>query len=381
MLAKITKRLVDGLPAGGMVWDTGLKGFGVRRQREGAFYCLRYRLNSLQYYRSIGRHGSPWTADEAREKAKRMLGEVAGGKHPANETAKLRDAETFGHEIERYLSRRKPGMKPRSFEEIERHLTAHAKPLHRARLPEIDRRTIALRLAEIETYSGPVARNRVRSSLSAFFSWCVKEGLIEANPVAGTAKADEGGSRERVLTEAELRSIWRALGDDDYGTIVRLLVLTAQRREEIGGLRWSEIDLDAGLIVLPPERTKNRREHSLPMSPQVRAILSARPRNGREFVFGIGKGSFSGWSDAKAALDERCGVEGFRTHDIRRSVATGMADKLGVLPHIIEAILNHVSGHKASVAGIYNRAQYLEPMRAALCAWADYIDRLAVRSQ
>jgi integrase len=374
MLAKITKRLVDGLEAGSLIWDTGLIGFGVRRQRDGAFYCLRYRLNGLQYYKSIGRHGSPWTPDTARAKAKRMLGEIAGGKHPADEQTKLRDAETFGHEVERYLTRRKPSLKPRSFDEIERHLLAHAKPLHRSRLAEIDRRAIALRLAEIEQASGTVARNRVRSSLSAFFSWCIHEGLTEINPVAGTAKADEGGSRDRVLTEVELRSIWQALGQDDFGAIVRLLILTAQRREEIGGLQWPEIEWDRGLIVLPPERTKNRRQHELPMSPQVRGILERRPRQpGRGFVFGIGNGGFSGWSDAKAALDAASGVSEFRLHDLRRTAATIMADLLGVLPHIVEAILNHSSGHKAGVAGIYNRARYEGEMRAALERWAAHI--------
>src|SRR5262249_53752700 len=110
--------------------------------------------------------------------------------------------------------------------------------------------TIALRLAEVETASGPTARNRVRASLSAFFNWAVREGLLDGNPVTGTARADERGSRDRVLTQAELAELWAALPQGDFGEILRLLILTGQRREEIGGLRWSEVDLDAGLIVL-----------------------------------------------------------------------------------------------------------------------------------
>jgi integrase len=167
--------------------------------------------------------------------------------------------ESFGSEVERYLERKRAVMKPRAFQEVERHLMNHAKPLHRSALADIDRRTIALRLAEIETASGPVARNRVRSSLSAFFSWTIKEGLLDINPVAGTAKVDEGGSRERVLSDAELLEVWAALGEAQFGDIVRLLALTAQRREEIGGLSWTEIDLDRALITLPPVRTKNTR--------------------------------------------------------------------------------------------------------------------------
>src|SRR5262245_7905630 len=125
---------------------------------------------------------------------------------------------------------------------------------------------IAIRLAEIEAGSGPAARNRVRSSLSAFFNFAVREGLIEVNPVAGTGKADELRSRDRLLSQPELTAVLSALGEDQFGDIVRLLVLTGQRRDEIGGLRWSEVDFDRGLIVLPPARTKNKRLHELPLS-------------------------------------------------------------------------------------------------------------------
>jgi integrase len=388
-LAKIIKTAIEQLQPGELIWDADhrevVKGFGARRQRDGVFYCLRYRLNGLQYYKSIGRHGSPWTPDTARAKAKQMLGEVARGKHPHEDQAKLRDAETFGSEAERFLSRRQGAMKPRAYAEIERHLLIHAKPLHRARLAEIDRRAIALRLAEIETASGPAARNRVRSTLSAFFNWAVKEGLLEINVVAGTAKADEGGSRERVLSAAELSEVWNALGEDQFSEIVRLLILTAQRREEIGSLRRSEIDWDRGLIVLPAERTKNRRLHELPLSSAVRSILERQPSrknddgSGRDLIFGYGNGGFSGWSNCKAVLDKRI-VEArkgkplaWRLHDLRRTAATVMGDRLGVLPHIIETILNHVSGHRAGVAGIYNRARYEAEMRATLERWAEHI--------
>ena len=296
----------------------------------------------------------------------------------------MRTAETLGGELTRYLSRKRAAMKPRAFAEVERHLMNHAKPLHRLRLGEIDRRSVALRLAEIEEASGPIARNRVRSSLSAFFAWAVTEGFVETNPVVGTAKAEEGGGRERVLSPAELAEIWTALEDDQFGDIVRLLVLTGQRREEIGGLRWSEVDFERGLIVLPPARTKNRRLHEIPFSPLAQAILKRQPRR-RYFIFGIGKGGFSGWSDCKARLDQRVlaarqetnakakPLADWRLHDLRRTAATQMAE-LGVLPHIIEAVLNHVSGHRAGVAGIYNRARYEGEMRRALGRWEHHVE-------
>jgi integrase len=373
MLGKITKATVERLPLNQVMWDTGLNGFGARRQLRHVHYLLRYRLNGRQRFATIGRHGSPWTPDTARTEARRLLGLVASKSDPANE--RVRPVETFSAEVERYLARKRPSLKPRSFEEVQRHLMAHAKPLHRLRLAEIDRRTIALRLAEIEQASGSVARNRVRSSLSAFFAFAIREGLLEVNPVAGTGKADEGNGRERTLTEAELTTVLRALGQDQFSDIVRLLILTGQRREEIGGLRWSEVDFERNLIVLPPDRTKNRRQHELPISTQVRAVLERQPRrNGRDLVFGVGAGGYSGWSDSKADLDARAKLKAdWRLHDLRRTAATMMAE-LSVLPHIIEAILNHVSGHRAGVAEIYNRARYETEMRQALQRWGDHID-------
>jgi integrase len=386
---KITKTTVEHLEGGEWIWDASVKGFGARRQRDGVFYYLRYRQGGAQRMKSIGRHGSPWTPDTARRQATAALGKVATGIDPFAEQAQARAAETFGAEVSRYLERKRPVMKPRSFEEVERHLTNHAGPLAKLRLAEIDRRSIAVRLAKIEEERGPVARNRVRSTLLAFFAWAITEGFIENNPVAGTGKADEGGSRERVLTEAELAELWAALGDDQFGDIVRLLVLTAQRREEIGGLLWSEVDLKRGLLVWQPERTKNKRQHELPLSPAARTILERQPwRKGRDLVFGHGAGPFSGWSDCKARLD-KCLLEvrqatnskakplpDWRLHDLRRTAATIMADRLGVLPHIIEAVLNHVSGHRAGVAGVYNRARYAAEMRDALDRWAAHLSAL-----
>ena len=390
MLGKITRTAVERLqPDSGWLWDIEVKGLGARRQVDGVFYYLRYRLGGVQRVKSIGRHGSPWTPDTARTKAKEKLGKAAAGADPFAEEAKVRNAETFGGEVTRYLARKRAVMKPRAFAEVERHLMNHAKPLHRMRLGEIDRRTIALRLAEIEEASGPVARNRVRSSLSALFAWAITEGFIETNPVTGTAKAEEGSGRERVLSPTELAEVWAALEDDQFGDIVRLLILTGQRREEIGGLCWSEVDFKRGLIVLPPARTKNKRLHEIPLSPLALAILKRQPRR-RELVFGIGKGGFSGWSDCKEGLDQRLfaarreanpkakPLVEWRLHDLRRTAATQMAE-FGVLPHIIEAVLNHVSGHRAGVAGVYNRAKYEGEMREALERWAQHVE--AITSQ
>src|SRR5215831_11782590 len=256
MLGKITKTTVERLPLNAVLWDQSLVGFGARRQRRYVHYLLRYRLNGHQRFHTIGRHGM-WTPGSARTEAKRLLGLVASKIDPASE--RVRPAETLGAEIERYLDRKRPSIKSRTITEVERHLLHHSKPLHRLRLAEIDRRTIALRLAQIEQGSGPGARNRVRSSLSAFFAFAIREGLIDSNPVSGTGKADEGPSRDRTLTHAELTALLNALNADPphtggrgrphlglgpFSDIIRLLVLTGQRRAEIGGLRWSEVDFE-----------------------------------------------------------------------------------------------------------------------------------------
>jgi integrase len=353
----------------GWLWDTSVVGFGARRQRNGVFYYLRYRHAGSQRMQSIGRHGSPWTPDTARVEARRLLGVVAGGDDPF---AQAMAGEGFGAAVQRYLQRKQRALKPRGYVEVVRYLTKSAEPLHRLSLGDIDRRTIAALLAQIEEANGPVARNRCRSALSSFFSWTVTEGLLDINPVQGTAKVDEAGGRERVLTNDELRKLWAALRDDSFGDIIRLLVLTGQRRNEIGKLQWSEIDFARKLIVLPAERTKNSRQHELPLSSQALEILQRRDR-ADSFVFD----GFGSWAHAKEALDKRLGIAPFRLHDLRRTSATGIAE-LGVQPHVIESVLNHVSGHKAGVAGIYNRSKLIEPMRSALQLWADHVDQITL---
>jgi integrase len=401
MLGKITKANVERLQPGECLWDADhrevVKGFGARRQGEGICYYVRYRQHGKQKFKKIGRHGH-LTPDQARAVAKDKLGKAAIGVDPFAAEAKARAAasspapETFGNEAKRYLERKRLAMKPRAYLEVERYLMNYAEPLCRLKLSEIDKRVIARLLDKIETESGPVAHNRARSSLSAFFAWTITKGFLETNPVAGTGKANEGPSRSRVLSRAELAEVWgAACGAGDFGDIVRLLILTGQRREEIGSLRWSEIDFDRGLIVLPPERTKNKRLHEIPLSPQARAILElraqrvassphpsrAKPNDG--LIFG-GAAGFSGWSGAKGKLDAALAqrakpMPDWRLHDLRRTAATGMAE-LGVLPHIIEAVLNHVSGHKGGVAGIYNRSRYTEPMRDALERWGEHVETI-----
>jgi integrase len=351
--------------------DTAVTGFAARRQTNGVFYYIRYRHNGTQIVKSIGRQGA-LTPDTARAKAKQLLGVVAGGTDPF---ARAISGEGFTRALDRYLERKRGTLKPITFTETERYLRNHCSPLHRLRLDQIDRRKIAALLGDIETTCGPASRNRARSVLSTLFSWCISEGLLEVNPVAGTAKATENGSRERVLTTEELRTLWRALGEDKFSDIVRLLLLTGMRRNEIGKLQWSEIDLAHKQITLAPERTKNGREFTLPLSSQALAIIERQPRrNSSAFLFSDVQG-FKNWDAAKQALDAGLRIAPWRIHDLRRTCATQMAE-LGIFPHIIECAINHVSGHKAGVAGTYNRSKMSDAVRDALQRWADHISEL-----
>jgi integrase len=204
------------------------------------------------------------------------------------------------------------------------------------------------------------------------------------NPVAVTENPDEAVSRDLVLSDVELAQVWRAAGDDNFGKVTRLLILTGCRREEIGGLKWSEIDRNAGTITLPSERVKNRREHILPITPLAMAIIDSVPQIvGRDHVFGDRSATgLTGWDAARKALDVQLVGKltgksvGWRPHDLRRSVATNLIERLDIEPHIVEAILNHHSGHRSGVAGIYNRSRYTRRIRSALTLWDDHLRSL-----
>ena len=317
--------------------------------------------------------------DRARALAAQLHAKVKLGSDPAGDKAEsqARSGETFEACMKLYLERRRnePKLRSSTYREIERHLVRNLKALHGLRIDKVDRRAIAIELARLTTETGPVQANRTRGSLVKFLNWCAGEGFIDANPATFTNKNPERG-RDRVLTDAELRKIWSALPDGDFGEIVKLLALTAARANEIALLRWSEIDFERGVIALPASRTKNHRAHFIPIGATVRTILEARPQHdGRDFVFGRDRdqaSGFSGWSQSKRRLDAAVKIPAWVIHDIRRAVATGMGE-LGIQPHIVESVLGHVSGHKAGVAGRYNKSQYEADKTTALARWDQHI--------
>jgi integrase len=173
--------------------------------------------------------------------------------------------------------------------------------------------------------------------------------------------------------------VWRAAGDDDFGRIVKLLALTGQRRTEVGGMRWSEIDLGGSTWVIPKERSKNKREHKVPLAELALNVIRAVPTVVcRDLLFGARTDrGFTSWNEHKRKLDARLGdqVRPWTLHDLRRTFCTRLAD-LGVLPHVIEVAVNHQSGHKRGPAGIYNRSKYAAAVQKAVSLWDRHVTAL-----
>jgi integrase len=361
-------------------FDDEISGFGYRLRKGAGGKVLRswvcqYRHGGSSRRLLLGA-ATVLGAEQARIMAKKALGRVANGGDPQADRLDRRgkDRHTLKATVADYLAIKQPEVRPRTYTELVRYLTGpYFKPLHSLALDQITRKDVASRLNRITLESSSIVAGRARATLSAFYVWAMQAGIVEANPVIGTAKPKESPSRDRVLSDAELAAIWKACGDDDHGRCIKLLVLTGCRRQEIGGIAFPEINFEQGTWTLPASRSKNKRAHTLPLLPAMRAIIEAVPRMAsRDQLFGQRANGLTAWSRGKPELDWRSGVKNWTTHDIRRSVATRMAD-IGIAPHIIEQILNHQSGHKAGPAGIYNRSNYEREVRAALALWHDHV--------
>lgn len=365
-------------------WDSELKGFGYRLRAGAGGKVLR---SWVAQYRRAGAtrrvllgSAAVLTAAQARIAAGKILAAVVLGQDPQADRTDRRgkDQHSFRAVVDEYLAAKQATLRPRSHYEFKRYLAGplYFKQLHPMPIDTVSRKDIAARLVAITRQSGEVTAAHTRTVISAFFAWCMQMGYVEHNPVNGVIKPQDSKGRSRVLTDQELAAIWNACGDDEHGRIVRLLMLSGCRRQEIGGMAFSELDDERGVLAIPAERSKNGLEHMLWLPPLAWQIIEVVPRMAnRDQLFGArtAKG-FTAWADAKAALDRKLGtsVAPFVLHDIRRSVATGMAN-IGVQPHVIEQILNHVSGHKSGIAGVYNRSSYQREVKAAMALWADHV--------
>jgi integrase len=358
-------------------FDDELPGFGLRLRASGTRkWVVQYDFGGRTRRLLIG----PVALIEssvARKRAKDILAARTLGRDSTNERqeARTRAAETFGAKLPLYLTKHQRERRPRTHKETRYRLERLAKPLHPCALRSVDRKQVAGLISTVTERNGSASALALHGTLSGFFSWAMREGLLDSNPAINTnrpARID----RTRLLSEEELRTLWGALNDDDdYSDIVRLLILTVARRAEIGALRWSEVDLDAATIDIPGARMKNHKPHLIPLSEPALAIL--RKRRGartdqQDHVFG--RSGFQHSSQARKALDARIG--GARPdwvlHDLRRLASTVLHERLHVPPHIVERLLAHV-GHQRGIAGTYNRAEYLREKRHALEKWADWV--------
>jgi integrase len=381
------------------IWDVEVPGFGLRlwlnKGKLGRVYLVQYRFDGKTRRLKIG-DPRKLTLNQAREQGRKLLAQVLLGRDPAGEKAARHEAAklTFAKVVQEFLAGREGKRRRSTMYQDKLYLTGdYFGPFHGRGIASITRADVIERMNVIERNHTPFSARTARKVVSKFFVWALGKGMVEINPVVGTPSLEEAiSSRERVLSNDELVAIWRACepqartdqhqrpswqaNDDAFGYVIRLLILTAARRGEIGGMCWSELDLAAGTWTLPAARSKNHRAHTLPLPQAALDILAAIPRGEHDSVFGF-KGSargFGSWDKHKGRLERRLGdaVQSWWLHDLRRTAATGMAD-IGVVPHVIEQILNHISGHKRGVAGIYNRSRYDEQVKVALQRWSEHV--------
>jgi integrase len=382
---KFTAKLVQNLRPGTArreIPDAHMPGLYLILQPSGSrSWAVRYRFNGKTRKHTIGR----WPAVDlatARQLAAKALRSVAEQKDPGHAKAEARAAppDTVGRVVGEFLDRHvRRNCRPRTIAERERQFRNHVLPRWRDRpIGTITRRDAVKLLDEIVDV-GPVAANRLCTTLGAFFRWCVARDIVAINPMIGVRPPSVERPRDRVLTANELAAVWRAADriGFPFGDVVKLLILTGQRRAEVAGMQWSELDLERAQWTLPAARVKNAREHVVPLSDSALEILATVPRVYAPRIFTSGVGTVA-YTDGKRAIDALLppDMPRWTLHDLRRSAVTHMAE-IGVQPHVIEAVINHVSGHKAGVAGIYNRSTYAVERRAALSRWADHVLALA----
>jgi integrase len=355
------------------IFDLGYPGLALRVGYGGAkSFEVFYRHDKELRRETLGRWPGTSLAD-ARMKWRKIREAIAKGEDPKR-SAKT-PAMAFEAVVEEWMKRDQSKNKASSQYQVTRALEADLLPAWRGRrVDEITKRDVHDLLDSIADRGAPIMARRVQAYVRRFFRWCIERDILKADPTAGMPRVGSAKSRDRVLTDDELLNVWRA-GDGPYGGVVRMLTLTGARRDEIAQLKWSEIDGDT--IKLEGDRTKTGVPHIIPLSAPAKSLLNSIPRIvGSEFVFTIGGTKpIAGWSKYKIILDADSGVTGWRLHDLRRTVATGM-QKLGVNLQTVEAVLGHTSGSRSGVVGVYQRHSFDAEKRAALEAWGAHVTAL-----
>ena len=423
----ISKRTVDAAAAGAkdwFLWDEDVPGFGLKvTPAGGKVYVFQYRLarpgeaerTAAKRY-TIGKHGK-LTPEQARRRAKELAAFVAQGIDPrqreldaitandeaaqaAAERARLDGELAFENIADVWLDHyeNEKDRRASSVRQAKLIVNSHLKPKLKGRpLPHITRADLQPIIDAIPAHQRGM-RRAVFAYASVLFGWAHKRGDIAENPLAGMVKPEAPKARDRVLADEELAAIWNGTFELNapFGAFFRLLILTGQRRSEVAAINWYELDRSSATWTIPADRAKNGVVHVVPLPAAAVTELDALslaeqvkaeekepdarkwPKSG--FVLTTtGRTPISGITKAKNALDaavkgEREGnaLPGWRIHDLRRTLATGL-QRLGIRFEVTEAVLNHVSGAKGGVAGIYQRHNWAKEKRLALEAWSKFV--------
>ncbi|WP_051134337.1 site-specific integrase [Methylocystis sp. ATCC 49242] len=401
---KLTVKQIESLRPKARPYET-LDGDGLYvtvRPNGSKSFNLRYRFGGRSKNLTIGLAAIGLA--EARRLAQEARAEIARGNDPCSQKAMRVAAakvsqqparDSIAEIVDLFLEKHvKPKTRPNSARETERLLRREIVARWGDRKLSTVSRGDVRRLLEETAERAPVLSNRVLAAFRKLCGWAVERDIIVASPCDKLKPVAAENSRDRVLSDDELAAVWRAVDGlgFPFGPMFQLLALTGQRRSEVAGMTWAEVDLASALWTIPAARSKNGLEHRVPLSPQAVKIIAALPRfaGGQGFLFSSGDTPPSGFSRAKRRLDDALstmakasgddGMPPFALHDLRRTAVSGMA-RLGVALPIIERVVNHISGSFAGVVGVYQKHQFDDEKRAALNAWGAHVEALAGGAQ
>jgi integrase len=366
-----------------IVWDELVKGLGLKVTPTGkkTFFLYYRTLDHTQRKPRIGDFPEIGP-EQARDIAKDWLAAVRAGKDPSSERKAKRKARGSGTVSDYFEDYKTAKSELRSIGEITRIFERDILPtIGKERAEHVTRGQVSRLLDSLGKRSRSTASN-ARKRLSAFYAWTLPRLPDGAgNPVLGAVRPSAPPARERVLGDSELRSLWRVLENeaDPWRTGLRLLILTGQRRGEVFEADWKEFDLTSRVWSIPAARTKNGKTHLVPLSPAALKLLGPVVGKGKVFPgAATGQRAYSRAARrVRTALEKELNeaVAPWSWHDIRRTVATGM-QRLGVRLEVTEAVLNHISGSRAGIVGVYQRYNWADEKRAALDAWAGHVERV-----
>lgn len=374
--------------------DPGLKGFYLIVQpAPGAAksWAVRYKGNPKLTIGTV----AAWKLADARKEAGRVMRAYDEGRDPRAEKKEANSADNLTENVvDEFLRRHVQAKnKSRTAYDVENTIKREIKPKWKGKMiTAIRRRDVVNLLDDMVDRGVPTMAVRTYALLKKFFNWCVERGILEVSPMVGLKPPATVEARDRVLSEGELRWAWFAAEEIGwpFGPLFKLLMVTAQRKEEVAGAARPEFDLKGNepMWVIPPSRAKNGREHLVPVVPLAISLIEALPViNESDLLFTTnGETTVGGFSKAKERLDaamlkiarkeaeergddpEGVTIPPWVLHDFRRTAASGMA-ALGVQPHVVEAVLNHKSGTIRGVAAVYNRYDYDQEKKRALARW------------